>query len=220
MRIYQSLIKRAFFKNLKYLLLVLICLFFASIRLFKPSVIIDGNTVWLLVIITAIFIAPELKFILPLIKSIRIGDTEIYLAEQTAKIWQDIEKVKEEVQLDESWEIPDRTTDEVKEVLKSAKDDPRAAFLLLATKIEEEVRNRLKDADLPQSRQFIALPRLVEFGVERQIFPSQLLHIFKEFWIVRNKVTHGQATEISDDTILSLIAVGADILRLISVEKK
>lgn len=206
--------------RIKQYILILICIAFASIRIFQPQAIVDGNTVWLLVIATVVLIGPDLKALLPYIKRIKIGDTEIELAEKAAKIGQEIEKVKEEVSADENWEIPDRTTNEVNEVLNDAKTDPRAAFLLLATKIEEEVRSRLQKADLSQSRQFTSLPRLVEFGVEKQVFPVQVLSIFKEFWYARNKVAHGEAADIDDNTILSLIAVGTDILKLVSIEKK
>jgi hypothetical protein len=206
--------------RVKHYILIAICLGFAAIRIFQPQAIVDGNTVWLLVIATVVLIGPDLKVLLPYIKRIKIGDTEIELAEATAKMVQELERVKEEVRVDENWEIPDRTTGEVNEVLNDAKTDPRAAFLLLATKIEEEVRSQLQKANLSQSRQFTSLPRLVEFGVQREIFPVQVLSIFKDFWYARNKVAHGQAADIDHDTILSLIAVGTDILKLVSIEKK
>ena len=205
---------------MKRILIAIVCLALAVIRIIKPDSIIDGNTVWLLVIAVVVIVGPDLKVLIPYIKRIKIGDTEIELAEKTAKIGQEIDKVKEEVSVDQNWEIPDRTTDEVNEVLNDAKTNPRAAFLLLATKIEEEVRSRLQKAGFSQSRQFTSLPRLVEFGVEKQVFPAQVLSIFKEFWYVRNKVAHGQAADIDNDTILSLIAVGTDILKLVSIEKK
>lgn len=205
---------------MKRFLVAVVCLSLAIIRIIKPDTIIDGNTVWLLVIAVVVMIGPDLKVLIPFIKRIKIGDTEIELAAQAAKISKEIEKVKDEVGIQENWEIPDRTTDQVKQVLQDAKTDPRAAFLLLASRIEEVVRSRLQEADIPQARQFTSLPRLVEYGVERQIFPQQTISIFKEFWFVRNKVAHGQAFDFDEDTILSLISVGTDILELISIEKK
>lgn len=205
---------------MKRVLVSLICLALAVIRIFRPDSIIDGNTVWLLVIAVVVIIGPDLKVLIPFIKRIKIGDTEIELAAQAAKIGEEIEKVKDEVGAQENWEIPDRTTDQVNQVLQDAKNDPRAAFLLLASRIEEEVRSRLREVDVPQSRQFTSLPRLVEYGVDRKIFPQQVLPVFKDFWYIRNKVAHGQAHDIERETILSLISVGTDILRLISIEKK
>lgn len=205
---------------MKRFLVAVVCLSLAVIRILKPDAIIDGNTVWLLVIAVVVMIGPDLKVLIPFIKRIKIGDTEIELAAQAAKISKEIEKVKDEVGIQENWEIPDRTTDQVKQVLQDAKTDPRAAFLLLASRIEEVVRSRLQEADIPQARQFTSLPRLVEYGVERQIFPQQTISIFKDFWFVRNKVAHGQAFDFDEDTILSLISVGTDILELISIEKK
>lgn len=205
---------------MKRFLVAVLCLLLAVIRIFKPDAVIDGNTVWLLVIAVVVIIGPDLKVLIPFIKRIKIGDTEIELAAQAAKISKEIEKVKDEVGIQENWEIPDRTTDQVKQVLLDAKTDPRAAFLLLASRIEEVVRSRLQEADIPQARQFTSLPRLVEYGVERQIFPQQTISIFKDFWFVRNKVAHGQAFDFDEDTILSLISVGTDILELISIEKK
>ena len=204
----------------KYVVLVIICLVFASLRVFFPDVIIDGNTVWLLVIAAVAMIVPDLKFLLPYIKRLRIGDTEIELIERVSKIDRDIEKAKEEVGASESWEIPDSAQDQVNNIVRAANDDPRAAFLLLVTKIEEEVRNRLQKADIPESRQLKSLPQLVEIGVEREIFPSQLLPIFRDFWPTRNKVVHGRSNELEKSTILFLISVGNDILNIVSSEKK
>jgi len=216
----QSSKKSSIINKLKYFLLVLICLTFASIRLIRPTVLIDGNTVWLIAIITAILIIPDLKVILPYIKRIRVGDTEIELAEQAEKLGKTVEQVNEEVGAEGNWEIPENISFEVNDVLNDAKDDPRAAFLLLATKIENVIRTRMDTVDTSYSRRFITLPKLGEEGVVKQIFPAQLISIFTEFWIVRNKIAHGQAVDFDKDTIYSWISVGTDILKLVSIEKK
>ena len=108
---------------------------------------------------------------------------------------------------------------EVEEVLSESGKNPRAALLLLSTKIESEIKARLKDAGVTLSRQYATASQAVETGVKAGIFTREFSSAFRDFWTVRNRIVHGEAFEVNDNTILSLISLGTELLKVISNEK-
>jgi hypothetical protein len=60
----------------------------------------------------------------------------------------------------------------------------------------------------------------MQLGVEHGVFPAQVIKPFQEFWELRNRVAHGQAFEVDDALVLSLVSVGLEVLKLVSLEDR
>ena len=153
------------------------------------------------------------------IKKFKIGisELEIEFTEQIKKIGKELEEAKESITID--YKLPESAILNVDEIIHEASKDPRAAFLLLSAKIEGKVRERLHEAGIEEKDRFIPLSDMVEFGIHSGVFPKELLPSFRDFWAIRNRVVHGKAFEVEDSVIYSLISLGNEILKWLSIER-
>ena len=121
-------------------------------------------------------------------------------------------------------ELPADFWTEVDEVLKEASKDPRAALLLLSSKIDSAVRERFEEAqiDIRYGSAILRFPptqQAIELGIEKGIFPPSALSAYQEFRIIRNKIAHEYTFKVDTDTILSVISLGTQLLKVLSTEK-
>ena len=200
-------------------IIVVACLALVTSRLRWPDAKVDTSTVWLLAIAALAFVMPELKALAPYIKRIKIGDTEIELVEQISRLGREVEKAQESVAKSPTAEWPASTTSEINEILLETSKDPRAALLLVAAKLEQQVRARIEEAGLAESKRFMSLSQIVNVGVSAGIFPQELMPAFRDFWTVRNRVAHGEAFEVESSNLFSLISLGTELLKMVSVKK-
>lgn len=190
------------------MLIALVCLGFAVLRVFFPEATVDSVSVWLLGIAAAMFVLPELQTVLPYIKRLRVGDTEIELVE---KLQREVAKATESVA---NRELPaNGATDEL---LREAGRSPEAALLLLSSKLEQQVRQRLMEAGMPEAQTMLPLPKLLERGVERGLFSQSVLSAIRDFWQARNAIAHGRAFDVQNSTLYSLISLGTELLQAVS----
>ncbi len=182
--------------------IALLCFAFAVVHAVLPSATVDATSVWLLAIAAAMFLLPELKTVLPYLKRVKFGDTEIELE----KLGREVDRATESVA--NQTLVPAN----VEDVLKEAGRSPQAGLLLLSSKIEEQVRERLRAADMKEANSMMPLPKLVERGVQHGVYPQSILPALKDFWAARNDVAHGRAFDVSDQTLYSLISIGAQLL--------
>lgn len=171
-----------------------------------------------MVIAALLFVLPELKTVTPYVKRVKFGDVELELKEQIGNLVKEVEKAREAAVEKSSTGIPKESSQkistEVEQVLQESSKNPRAALLLLSSKLEEQLRNRLVDAGI--SLRPYSISRSVEIGVQRGLFPQEFLPAFRDFWAVRNRVAHGAAFDVDDTYILSLISLGTQLLKLLS----
>lgn len=186
-----------------------------------PSRVDIGTTI-LIIIAIILLLKIDLKGgiegILKYIEKIKLGKIEIEFRDSIKRIDEELEKAKESIGKRE-YKLPDSTIYNIDEIVHEASKDPRAAFLLLSSKIEGKVRERFNEAGIEVKDRFVPLMRMIELGIRSGIFPQELLPSFRDFWVMRNKVVHGQAFEVEDSVILSLISLGNEILKLISIEE-
>ena len=197
----------------------LVCLLLIVIRLKWPDVKIDSNTIWLLIIATLVFLLPELRSIAPYIRTLKIAGIEIGLREDMDKLASELEKANVSLSDEGAGPAPPEIYAEVEEIIKDLTKDPRAALLLLASRLEEQIRKRLMDTRTDEKRRFLPVSQMVAFGVQEGIFPEEVLPAFREFWTIRNRVAHGDAVDVSNSTILSLVSLGTDLLKVLSATK-
>lgn len=192
----------------KRMLIAVICLGFAGLRVVFPDAQVDSVSVWLLAIAAAMFVLPEVQSVLPYIRRLRVGDTEIELVE---KLQREVARATESVA-----EKKLAADDSADELLREAGRSPEAALLLLSSKLEQKVRQRLMEAGMAEAQTLISLPKLIELGVERGLFPRSLHPAMQDFWQARNAIAHGRAFDVPNSTLFSLISLGAQLLRAVS----
>ena len=185
----------------------------AIARLVWPDVKVDGTTVWLVALAAAVFLLPEIADVIPYVKKVKMGPAEVELRDDIAKLNREVERV----QAERPGVNP--LPSEAEEVIREAAQDPRAALLLLSTKIEQAIRERARESGLLEGGRPLPLVRLLEAGIERQVFPKSILPAFRDFWAVRNKVAHGMQFDVSEQSVLSLISLGSELLRALSAER-
>lgn len=198
-------------------LIIVFCLILITLKVIFPSVQVDTNSIWLVGIVALLFILPDLKSLTPYIKRIKIGDTELELKETIGNLEKEVEKAQDAVTDGSDGTTSREVSSEIEQVLQESSKDPRAALLLLSSKIEEQLRRRLEEANITPT---YPVTRAVELGVKNEVFPQEFLPAFRDFWAVRNQVAHGAAFNVDDAYILSLISLGTQLLRMASSVKK
>jgi hypothetical protein len=111
------------------------------------------------------------------------------------------------------------TQEEAQDVLRVSSTNARAALLLLASKIEERIRKSLAGSGLDTNRPFMPLMRMVEQGVREHALPEEVLPALRDFWQLRNRVGHGDALDVPDSMVMSLISLRLEILKIIPVSR-
>ncbi len=124
--------------------IVLLCLALIIARYFYPTIQLDSTTVWLVAIASIAALLPELSSLAPYIKRLKIGDTEIELKEEIAKLGSEVEKA----QVSESRK-PARTKSQkqrnkkssanTQEIIEKALANPRGTLLVISAAIEQEL---------------------------------------------------------------------------------
>ena len=151
------------------------------------------------------------------IKRFKAWELELELSDLESKVG------KAEVENLEA-EIPKNISPEVEEVLKEAAKDPRAALLLLSSKIETAVRMKFEEfqLDIKSGTTILRFPptsRALEIGIKEGLFPPTALSAYRDFQSLRNRIAHDYTFQVDNATILSLISLGSDLLKLLSSKK-
>lgn len=191
-------------------LVVGVCLGLAVARLAWPDLRIDAVTIWLVGLAAAVALLPDLRSVVPFVKRLKVGEMEIELRRLEREVAEAAEAVSGRA------DVGDDARTHVDDVLREAGRDPRAALLLLSSKLEQQVRERLRTAGVKESSKFMGLLRLVQAGVEGGVFPATLVPAVRDFWLARNEVAHGRAFEVPDATLLSLLSIGTELLATLS----
>src|SRR6266849_4092445 len=61
--------------------------------------------------------------------------------------------------------------------------------------------------------------RAIEIGIEKGLFPPSAISAYHDFMGLRNKIAHDYAFQVDNATILSLISLGTELLKVLSTEK-
>jgi len=206
-------------------LVAVVCFAIVVLRIAFPKMNVDWVAVFLLAI-AALAIAvpryqqliPHLIQVLPYIKKAKVAGIEVELTDEIKKLSQNVDQAEEAVAAKGGILVGNEFAKGQAEVLEELKTDPKAAFLLLAAKVEQQVMSRLEQRHLRRPGEFIPIRRAVQLGVEHGVFPQQILGMVNDFWAIRNKVAHGMAFDVDTSVILSLNSVGLEILKLLSAQ--
>ena len=209
-------------------LIVLVCLFLILSRLIWPDLAIDWITIVLVAIATVAVLLPsydtlwpQVSQVLPYVKKLKVAGLEVELSEEIKKLSKEVEVAKESLteqkKMFSTSDVYEQSQSEVLEVLKT---DSRAALMVLAARIEQMVMIRLAQKDLRAKGHEIPISRAMALGVEKGVFPEEVMEPFREFWELRNRVAHGQAFEVEPNVVQSLVSIGLEVLKLVSLEEE
>ena len=206
--------------NWKRTFVVILCLLLIAAHSIWPQLRFDAINIWLGTIAVVLFLVPDVNFLLPYlrrIKRFRAAGLEVELIDLEEKV----EKAEAETL---GSEIPLNVSPEVDEVLREASKDPRAALLLLSSKIDTTVKKRFEEAglDIRYGAAIVRFPpthQAIAKGIDLGLFPPTALSAYNDFREIRNKIAHDYAFQVANATILSLISLGSELLKLLSAEK-
>jgi hypothetical protein len=212
--------KKWFKRNWKKYLVIILCLTLITVHSMWPHLLFDSINIWLGLAAIGLFLLPKPDFLFPYMKRVKrfkAWELELELSDLESKV------EKAEVENLEA-EIPKNISPEVEEVLREAAKDPRAALLLLASKIETTVRIRFEEAqmDIRSGGAILRFPptsRAIDIGVQQGLFPPTALSAYKDFQGLRNRIAHDYTFQVDNATILSLISLGSELLKLLSAKK-
>lgn len=199
--------------------IVILCLTLIVARYYYPAFQLDSTTVWLVVIASIAALLPEMSSLAPYVKRLKIGDTEVELKENIAKLGSEVEKA----QISEADKPPKPTAKKPRKKKSSvntqvkiqvALANPRGTLLVLSGEIEQELRNKLIDAGVPVERA-TGLRALSRLAIYNDILPRDAAAALDDFSAIRNKVAHGEAFDVEESVLYSLISIGTNLLQLI-----
>jgi hypothetical protein len=199
--------------------IVTLCLGLIVARYYYPTFQLDSTTVWLVTIASIAALLPDLSSLVPYVKRLKIGDAEVELKEEIAKLGSEVEKA----QISEAGKPPKttakkprkkKTSANTQAIIQEALANPRGTLLVLSGAIEQELRNKLIEAGVPVERA-LGLRTLSRLAVENEILPRDSAAALDDFSVVRNKVAHGEAFDVEESALYSLISIGANLLQLI-----
>jgi hypothetical protein len=199
--------------------IVLFCVALIVAHFYYPTVQIDAPTVWLVAIATIAFLLPEIGSFTPYIKRVRIGDTEVELKDEIAKLGSEVEiaqqsKSPAKKNVATKKKASKKAAVNVESAIEMALNNPRATLLLLSARIEQELKNRLVASGASLDGVY-SLRQLARLAVDKQILSSESASALNDFAVVRNRVAHGEAFDVEDSVIYSLISIGANLLQII-----
>ena len=203
-------------------IVVIVCVALIATRYIYPNVQVDTTTVWLVIIAALAFLLPDLKAFTPYIKRVKIGDTEIELKDEIGKLSNEVDKAKEAASKKLEAKSPqaiNKASKEVESILENLNKDPRATLLLLSSRIEKQLKLRLVEAGMNIERVY-SLRELSRLATSQGILPQEFVPALDDFIAVRNRVAHGEAFDVNDNVIYSLISLGAKLLEIVSVPLK
>lgn len=192
---------------------VIVCLTFALARLYWPQAKVDSITVWLILMAAIAFLIPEW---IPLIDTVEFGRLKVVLRKQVQNLGGELEQAVNSVgRQGRIVAEKDRLSDPLTTLREATRGDPKTTLLALFTALENEVRKRLEEANLPAGRRYAPLVEQVRAGVEAGIFPKEILKPLQDFWNLRNSVVHQMAFDVDDATLFSIASLGIDLLKMI-----
>ena len=198
---------------------IIICLGLVVARLFIPCLSVDIISVWLIVIACVLFFLPQVGKILPFITKMKIGGAEIEFGDELKGVGTQLDQIIENAPSRPISVVDAKLGDEVEEIINTAKTNPQAALLLLSARLERSIRNRLLEQNLISEDKYLNLLSMMHMGGQNNLFPKSYVDVVLDFWKLRNRVAHGHDIDVSNAKLLSLITMGTEILRLVSLKE-
>jgi hypothetical protein len=140
---------------------------------------------------------------------------------QVKRVAQEIEQARDileekQVKLETAKDV----SADIDEVLHITSSNSRVALLLLSAKIEESMRIRLQDIGVQSKTNYALSRQALDTAVKEGRIPQETASALRDFLAVKNKVAHAAAFDVDEATILALVSMGIDLLKIIAAKKR
>jgi len=117
-------------------------------------------------------------------------------------------------------ETPKDVSADIDEVLHITSSNSRAALLLLSAKIEESMRIRLQEIGVQSKTNYALSRQALDTAVREGSIPQETASALRDFLAVKNKVAHAAVFDVDEATILALVSMGIDLLKIVAAKKQ
>ncbi len=128
----------------------------------------------------------------------------------------EIKKARSIIKEYDSLEITEDASIDTNEIIHTAHVTSRTALRLLSAKIEEQILVRLQEAELQPQTNYVLSHEALDEAEEKGLIPLEMISAFRSFVSMRSNIAHDADFEVDEDTILSLISIGIELLKIIS----
>ena len=178
-----------------------------------------ASLLWPIFVLTIVLIfKKEISHILLRIKRGKILGQEIELKDEIKELDKVTKDAKEEIVEIEDKEEFDKKLDvlysEEEKILELISSNPESALIKLAILIEKQLRYILAGWGGSSSPRLLSVMNMVEYLSKQKVLPSNLIHLIRNFWKIRNRIVHG-FEDISERELSSVLDSGITILRML-----
>ena len=213
-------------RNRRTLAAVILLLLVVAHCLAPTRFILDWPSIAVLGIALCLLMAPQLKLLLPFVKAIKVGETEIHLREQATALAVSVERLEAHPSAPQL-SPPDASiappaedqykrlldTDVEAHILDLAVRDKRAALMRLAIEIEKELLALHGVLGLRNHNESGSFRSVVGQLARHGAIGDEMKRGLMEFWHVRNQIAHSY---LSDESLVtSALDSGIRLLRLV-----
>jgi hypothetical protein len=182
-----------------------------------------GATLWPIVaLVLALLFKREISSVARRIKKGKLLGSEFELTEELDKFAIAAEKAQSEIYVpppptaaEGAAASPVQATEgDVEAIIKLASENPEFGLILLARKIEEEMKRLLAMGGHLRGRRSLSIRDMAEYLGRNAAVSENLRKSLEIFWDVRNKIVHGHG-DVSREDLIRTIDIGLTVLSAI-----
>ena len=130
----------------------------------------------------------------------------------------EVKKARSTIKEYDSLEATKDASIDINEIIYTAHATSLTALRLLSAKIEELILVHLQEAKLQARTNHVLSHEALDEAAEKGLIALEMLSASHNFVSMKNKIAHDAGFEVDEDTILALISVGIELLKIISVK--
>ncbi|HEY1348993.1 MAG TPA: hypothetical protein VGF67_05140 [Ktedonobacteraceae bacterium] len=142
------------------------------------------------------------------------------IKEEVKDVVREVEKAQAYIVEQPGLEISRDVLSNIDQILHTSSINPQATLLLLSAEIERQMGLRLQEAGLQPDTNYVSPRQAIDLAMKADLLPKDTLSAFRDFFAVRNKVAHNAAFDVDESTILALVSIGIELLKLVGAKKK
>jgi len=198
------------------LFIIVLCILIIFAKMFYKEINFDNTSLYLFIITVVVIILPDIKNFLLRIRKFKKGDFELELGEEISQFKEMVEKAEEALEDNSAPKASyAKYNDEIVNRLSGAVNDPRGTLLVIAAEIENRIRDLSNQAGIVVGERYIPSKRLIAELERREVISKEIYPLFDDFWMIRNKVAHGRAYELSSSRLYEVADLGIKLFSLL-----
>lgn len=192
------------------------CAVLILVHLFCPKAGVDMITIYLAVLGVLVLYREEIAQILGRIRHFKGAGMEVDLRSEVREARRHVEAASEAATGGEYEVGAVEATERAEEILRQGAGSPWATIVLVWGTLERAIIEAAEARDIAiRGVGGSAASRALRDLAGRGVVPRELVPAFEALRLARNRVAHGDAGDVSQDTLWYLINVGFEILALL-----